>query len=204
MHTLSALDFANETGVSLSELHDKAAQGETVANVDLAEYGVFEHHGDKRILTKVKVPSRLLANLGPGGVSETSDIDAYRAGKEDTDQDERGNPGGVSKPVIVRDSSGEPLTLDIDAGASDLPDKPAEATEEEDTSPDEEDISDTQEDTSEDTSPAEVDTSETVQERQNGREAPPIEQSLLALAASAFTLNEDQREDFCRDPYGLS
>jgi hypothetical protein len=105
MHTLTALDFASEADVDLGELHQLAQEGKTVANIDLSEYGIFEHHGDKRVLTKVQVPSRLLSNLGPGGVSETTDADAFRAGKEAVG---RVNPSGGEQDTADETETVEP------------------------------------------------------------------------------------------------
>jgi hypothetical protein len=105
MHTLTALDFASEVDVGLGELHQLAQEGKTVSNIDLSEYGIFEHHGDKRVLTKVQVPSRLLSNLGPGGVSETTDADAFRAGKEAVG---RVNPSGGEQDTADEAETVEP------------------------------------------------------------------------------------------------
>jgi hypothetical protein len=94
MYTVTAQDFASETGVSVGDLQEKARRGETVFNVDLAEYGVFEHYGDTRVLTKVRMPNSLAVNLGPGGVSETSAGDAYMAGRESMRPE---SSGGISQ-----------------------------------------------------------------------------------------------------------
>lgn len=79
MHTLSAREFARQSGTDLMKLLDLAERGKTVRNIDLAEYGRFDQYGD---LKAVKVPDRLMPNLGAGAVSESSAADAFQAGRE--------------------------------------------------------------------------------------------------------------------------
>ncbi|MCS3665784.1 hypothetical protein GGP65_003432, partial [Salinibacter ruber] len=105
MYTVTAQDFASETGVSVGDLQEKARRGETVLNVDLAEYGVFEHYGDTRVLTKVRMPNSLAANLGPGGVSETSTGDAYMAGRESMKPESSGEIPQTGERENATDSS---------------------------------------------------------------------------------------------------
>jgi hypothetical protein len=198
MYTVTAQDFASETGVSVGDLQEKARRGETVLNVDLAEYGVFEHYGDTRVLTKVRMPNSLAANLGPGGVSETSAGDAYIAGRESMkgEEDERENAPEMSESEGGDDTSetefpalDRPVVVDADNFLQNVSDGD---------SPEEE----TDEETAVEETHATTDTVE--------RDNPEMEQmdqlvgSLFALFGGASTLDEDQREDVLRNPYGLS
>ncbi|MCS3616945.1 hypothetical protein [Salinibacter ruber] len=198
MYTVTAHDFASETGVPVGNLQEKARRGETVWNVDLGEYGVFEHYGDTRVLTKVRMPNSLAANLGPGGVSETSAGDAYMAGREsmkggederenapETDQSEGGDDTSETElPALDR-----PVVIDADNLLQNVSDgdSPEEETEEETT------VEETQT------------TAETV-ERENSEmeKMDELAVSLLALFGGASGLDENQREDVLRSPYGLS
>jgi hypothetical protein len=194
MYTVTAQDFASETGVSVGDLQEKARRGETVLNVDLAEYGVFEHYGDTRVLTKVRMPNSLAANLGPGGVSETSAGDAYIAGRESMKggEDERENApetgeseGGDDTSETELPALDRPVVIDAD----NLPQNVFEGDGSE-----------------EETAVEETHTTTDTVERDN----PEMEQmdqlvgSLFALFGGASGLDEDQREDVLRNPYGLS
>jgi hypothetical protein len=198
MYTVTAQDFASETGVSVGDLQEKARRGETVLNVDLAEYGVFEHYGDTRVLTKVRMPNSLAANLGPGGVSETSAGDAYIAGRESMKEgeDERENAPETSESEGEDDTSetelpalDRPVVIDAD----NLPQNVFEGD-------------GSEEETGEETAVEETHTTTDTVERDN----PEMEQmdqlvgSLFALFGGASGLDEDQREDVLRNPYGLS
>ncbi|MCS4198582.1 hypothetical protein [Salinibacter ruber] len=198
MYTVTAQDFASETGVSVGDLQEKARRGETVLNVDLAEYGVFEHYGDTRVLTKVRMPNSLAANLGPGGVSETSAGDAYIAGRESMKggEDERENAPETSESEGGDDTSetelpalDRPVVIDAD----NLPQNVFEGD-------------GSEEETDEETAVEETHTTTDTVERDN----PEMEQmdqlvgSLFALFGGASGLDEDQREDVLRNPYGLS
>jgi hypothetical protein len=201
MYTVTAQDFASETGVSVGNLQEKARRGETVLNVDLAEYGVFEHYGDTRVLTKVRMPNSLAANLGPGGVSETSAGDAYIAGRESMkgEEDERENAPEMSESEGGDDTSetefpalDRPVFIDAD----NLPQNVFEGDGSEE---------ETEDDPTNSVNQSDKTTAETV-ERENS-EMEKMDQlavSLLALFGGAFTLDEDQRERVLRNPYGLS
>ena len=198
MYTVTAQDFASETGVSVGDLQEKARRGETVLNVDLAEYGVFEHYGDTRVLTKVRMPNSLAANLGPGGVSETSAGDAYIAGRESMKggEDERKNApktdqseGGDDTSETELPALDRPVVIDAD----NLPQNVFEG-------------GGSEGETDEETAVEETHTTTDTVERDNP-EMEKMDQlavSLLSLFGSAFTLDEDQREDVLRNPYGLS
>ena len=197
MYTVTAQDFASETGVSVGDLQEKARRGETVLNVDLAEYGVFEHYGDTRVLTKVRMPNSLAANLGPGGVSETSAGDAYIAGRESMKEgeDERENAPETSESEGEDDTSetelpalDRPVVIDAD----NLPQNVFEGD-------------GSEEETDEETAVEETHTTAETVERENS-EMEKMDQlavSLLALFGGAFTLDEDQRERVLRDPWGI-
>jgi hypothetical protein len=197
MYTVTAHDFASETGVPVGDLQEKARRGETVWNVDLGEYGVFAHYGDTRVLTKVRMPNSLAANLGPGGVSETSAGDAYIAGREsmkegederenapETDQSEgEDNTSGTELPALDR-----PVIIDADNLSQNVFEGDG-----------------SEEKTDEETAVEETHTTTDTVERDNP-EMEKIDQlavSLLALFGGAFTLDEDQRERVLRDPWGL-
>lgn len=198
MYTVTAQDFASETGVSIGDLQEKARRGETVLNVDLAEYGVFEHYGDTRVLTKVRMPNSLAANLGPGGVSETSAGDAYIAGRESMKEgeDERENAPETSESEGEDDTSetelpalDRPVVIDAD----NLPQNVFEGD-------------GSEEETDEETAVEETHTTTDTVERDNP-EMEKMDQfvgSLFALFGGASGLDEDQREDVLRNPYGLS
>ncbi len=198
MYTVTAQDFASETGVSIGDLQEKARRGETVLNVDLAEYGVFEHYGDTRVLTKVRMPNSLAANLGPGGVSETSAGDAYIAGRESMKEgeDERENAPETSESEGEDDTSetelpalDRPVVIDAD----NLPQNVFEGD-------------GSEEETDEETAVEETNTTTDTVERDNP-EMEKMDQfvgSLFALFGGASGLDEDQREDVLRNPYGLS
>lgn len=198
MYTVTAQDFASETGVSVGDLQEKARRGETVLNVDLAEYGVFEHYGDTRVLTKVRMPNSLAANLGPGGVSETSAGDAYIAGRESMKEgeDERENAPETSESEGEDDTSetelpalDRPVVIDAD----NLPQNVFEG-------------GGSEEETDEETAVEETHTTTDTVERDNS-EMEKMDQfvgSLFALFGGASGLDEDQREDVLRNPYGLS
>lgn len=198
MYTVTAQDFASETGVSIGDLQEKARRGETVLNVDLAEYGVFEHYGDTRVLTKVRMPNSLAANLGPGGVSETSAGDAYIAGRESMKEgeDERENAPETSESEGEDDTSetelpalDRPVVIDAD----NLPQNVFEG-------------GGSEEETDEETAVEETHTTTDTVERDNS-EMEKMDQfvgSLFALFGGASGLDEDQREDVLRNPYGLS
>ncbi len=198
MYTVTAQDFASETGVSIGDLQEKARRGETVLNVDLAEYGVFEHYGDTRVLTKVRMPNSLAANLGPGGVSETSAGDAYIAGRESMKEgeDERENAPETSESEGGDDTSetelpalDRPVVIDAD----NLPQNVFEGD-------------GSEEETDEETAVEETNTTTDTVERDNP-EMEKMDQfvgSLFALFGGASGLDEDQREDVLRNPYGLS
>jgi hypothetical protein len=198
MYTVTAQDFASETGVSVGDLQEKARRGETVLNVDLAEYGVFEHYGDTRVLTKVRMPNSLAANLGPGGVSETSAGDAYIAGRESMKEgeDERENAPETSESEGEDDTSetelpalDRPVVIDAD----NLPQNVFEGD-------------GSEEETDEETAVEETHTTTDTVERDNP-EMEKIDQfvgSLFALFGGASGLDEDQRQDVLRNPYGLS
>lgn len=198
MYTVTAQDFASETGVSIGDLQEKARRGETVLNVDLAEYGVFEHYGDTRVLTKVRMPNSLAANLGPGGVSETSAGDAYIAGRESMKEgeDERENAPETSESEGEDDTSetelpalDRPVVIDAD----NLPQNVFEG-------------GGSEEETDEETAVEETNTTTDTVERDNP-EMEKMDQfvgSLFALFGGASGLDEDQREDVLRNPYGLS
>jgi hypothetical protein len=198
MYTVTAQDFASETGVSVGDLQEKARRGETVLNVDLAEYGVFEHYGDTRVLTKVRMPNSLAANLGPGGVSETSAGDAYIAGRESMKEgeDERENAPETSESEGEDDTSetelpalDRPVVIDAD----NLPQNVFEG-------------GGSEEETDEETAVEETHTTTDTVERDNP-EMEKMDQfvgSLFALFGGASGLDEDQRQDVLRNPYGLS
>jgi hypothetical protein len=197
MYTVTAHDFASETGVPVGNLQEKARRGETVWNVDLGEYGVFEHYGDTRVLTKVRMPNSLAANLGPGGVSETSAGDAYMAGRESMkgEEDERENAPETSESEGGDDTSetelpdlDRPVFIDVDS----LPQNVFEG-------------GGSEEETDEETAVEETNTTTDTVERENSEteEMDQLAVSLLALFGSAFTLDEDQRERVLRDPWGL-
>jgi len=198
MYTVTAQDFASETGVSVGDLQEKARRGETVLNVDLAEYGVFEHYGDTRVLTKVRMPNSLAANLGPGGVSETSAGDAYMAGRESMKrgEDERENTPETDQ------SKGEDGTSETELPALDRPvvidaDNLPQNVFEGDGS---------EEETDEETAVEETHTTTDTVERDNPEmgQMDRLVGSLFSLLGGASTLDEDQREDVLRNPYGLS
>ncbi len=198
MYTVTAQDFASETGVSIGDLQEKARRGETVLNVDLAEYGVFEHYGDTRVLTKVRMPNSLAANLGPGGVSETSAGDAYIAGRESMKEGE----GERENAPETSESEGEDDTSETELPALDRPvvidaDNRPQNVFEGDGS---------EEETDEETAVEETHTTTDTVERDNP-EMGQMDQfvgSLFALFGGASGLDEDQREDVLRNPYGLS
>ncbi|MCS4198586.1 hypothetical protein [Salinibacter ruber] len=198
MYTVTAQDFASETGVSIGDLQEKARRGETVLNVDLAEYGVFEHYGDTRVLTKVRMPNSLAANLGPGGVSETSAGDAYIAGRESMKEGE----GERENAPETSESEGEDDTSETELPALDRPvvidaDNLPQNVFEGDGS---------EEETDEETAVEETHTTTDTVERDNP-EMGQMDQfvgSLFALFGGASGLDEDQREDVLRNPYGLS
>ena len=201
MYTVTARDFASETGVSVGDLQEKARRGETVFNVDLAEYGVFEHYGDTRVLTKVRMPNSLAANLGPGGVSETSAGDAYMAGRESMKrgEDERENTPETDQ------SKGEDDTSETELPALDRPvvidaDNLPQNVFEGDGSEEE-----TDDDPTNSVNQSDKTTAETV-ERENSEmeQMDELVGSLFALFGGASGLDEDQREDVFRNPYGLS
>ncbi|MCS4057937.1 hypothetical protein [Salinibacter ruber] len=205
MYTVTAQDFASETGVSVGDLQEKARRGETVLNVDLAEYGVFEHYGDTRVLTKVRMPNSLAANLGPGGVSETSAGDAYIAGRESMKPESSGeipqtgerenatetgeSEGGDDTSETELPALNRPVVIDAD----NLPQNVFEGD-------------GSEEETGEETAVEETHTTTDTVERDN----PEMEQmdqlvgSLFALFGGASGLDEDQRERVLRNPYGLS
>jgi hypothetical protein len=198
MYTVTAQDFASETGVSVGDLQEKARRGETVLNVDLAEYGVFEHYGDTRVLTKVRMPNSLAANLGPGGVSETSAGDAYIAGRESMKggEDERENAletgeseGGDDTSETELPALDRPVVIDAD----NLPQNVFEGD-------------GSEEETGEETAVEETHTTTDTVERGNPemRQMDELVGSLFALFGGASGLDEDQREDVLRNPYGLS
>jgi len=198
MYTVTAQDFASETGVSVGDLQEKARRGETVLNVDLAEYGVFEHYGDTRVLTKVRMPNSLAANLGPGGVSETSAGDAYIAGRESMKgrEDERENAPEMSESEGEDDTSetelpalDRPVVIDAD----NLPQNVFEG-------------GGSEEETDEETAVEETNTTTDTVERDNPEmgQMDELVGSLFALFGGASGLDEDQREDVLRNPYGLS
>jgi len=180
----------------VGDLQEKARRGETVLNVDLAEYGVFEHYGDTRVLTKVRMPNSLAANLGPGGVSETSAGDAYIAGRESMKEgeDERENAPETSESEGEDDTSetelpalDRPVVIDAD----NLPQNVFEGD-------------GSEEETDEETAVEETHTTTDTVERDNP-EMEKIDQfvgSLFALFGGASGLDEDQRQDVLRNPYG--
>ena len=198
MYTVTAHDFASETGVPVGDLQEKARRGETVWNVDLGEYGVFAHYGDTRVLTKVRMPNSLAANLGPGGVSETSAGDAYIAGRESMKEgeDERENAPETSESEGEDDTSetelpalDRPVVIDAD----NLPQNVFEGD-------------GSEEETDEETAVEETHTTTDTVERDNP-EMEKMDQfvgSLFALFGGASGLDEDQRQDVLRNPYGLS
>lgn len=71
--------FAKLVEPPLYEVNRLARQGKTVANIDLGEYGVLNSYGT---LDHVRIPQPLMHNLGPGGVSRASAVDAFEAGRQ--------------------------------------------------------------------------------------------------------------------------
>jgi len=100
MHTLSAREFARQSGTNLMRLLDLAERGKRVCNIDLAEYGRFDQRGE---LKAVKVPDRLMPNLGPGRVSESSAADAFEAGVESVGSGASATMDGEPVPVEVQE-----------------------------------------------------------------------------------------------------
>lgn len=100
MHTLSAREFARQSDTNLMRLLDLAERGKRVCNIDLAEYGRFDQRGE---LKAVKVPDRLMPNLGPGGVSESSAADAFEAGVESVGSGASATMDGEPVPVEVQE-----------------------------------------------------------------------------------------------------
>jgi hypothetical protein len=100
MHTLSAREFARQSDTNLMRLLDLAERGKRVCNIDLAEYGRFDQRGE---LKAVKVPDRLMPNLGPGRVSESSAADAFEAGVESVGSGASATMDGEPVPVEVQE-----------------------------------------------------------------------------------------------------
>ena len=140
----------------------------------------------------------MAANLGPGGVSETSAGDADIAGRESMKEreDERENAPETSESEGGDDTSetelpalDRPVVIDAD----NLPQNVFEGD-------------GSEEETGEETAVEETHTTTDTVERDN----PEMEQmdqlvgSLFALFGGASGLDEDQREDVLRNPYGLS
>jgi hypothetical protein len=85
-------------------LLDLAERGKRVCNIDLAEYGRFDQRGE---LEAVKVPDRLMSNLGPGRVSESSAADAFEAGVESVGSGASATMDGERVPVETRENDGD-------------------------------------------------------------------------------------------------
>lgn len=71
--------FAKLVDPPLYEINRLARQGETVANVDLGEYGVLNSYGT---LDHVRIPEPMMENLGVGGISKTTAAEGFEAGRE--------------------------------------------------------------------------------------------------------------------------
>lgn len=66
------------TNIPLHRVLERGERGDRVCNVDLSEYGQRDRHGR---LECIHVPDRLMPNLQPGLVSESSAADAFDAGR---------------------------------------------------------------------------------------------------------------------------
>jgi hypothetical protein len=103
MHKVSPKRFAQMTGTPLFEVMDRAERGDTLNNIDLGEYGRFDRFNE---LEEIHVPDRLMGNILPGGVSESSSADAFDAGRT-AERQARRNAVGDASAEAGDDGSGD-------------------------------------------------------------------------------------------------
>jgi len=96
---VSAKRFAKLVDPPLHEINRAARTGETVANIDLGEYGMLNEY---QTLDHVRVPEPLMHNLGVGGVSDHGDADVIEAIRVSSGTS--GAMDGEREPVEAREN----------------------------------------------------------------------------------------------------